>query len=123
MGCELLLLIAVIFRSVIDGHATSALCCPSWCLKEIFKLVLVPGELAQAEDLLHGQVPDADLPVEGDQVVLAQREELDVPDDHHLVGLLVEDALKVGKVRNSIGLIVILRCGAVAKLSKAATVE
>jgi hypothetical protein len=32
--------------------------------------------------------------VEGDEVVLAQREELNVPDDDHLVGLLVEDTLK-----------------------------
>ena len=52
------------------------------------------------------KVSDADLAVEGDQVVLAQGEELDVLDNHHFVCVLFENALKSifgkGYVRSSI---------------------
>jgi hypothetical protein len=50
------------------------------------------GDLAQAHHLAVGQVADVGVAEEGQHVVLAQRVELDVADDHHLFDVFFEDA-------------------------------
>jgi len=49
-----------------------------------------PGQLGESEDLLVRQVADGDFAVEGDEVVFAHGEHLDVLHHDHLVVVLVE---------------------------------
>lgn len=48
------------------------------------------GQLAQPQDLLAGQITDGDFTVEGNQMVLAHGEHLDVLDQHHLIVILIK---------------------------------
>ena len=51
------------------------------------------GQLGEPQHLAPGQVADADLAHEGDHVVLAQGEELNVLYHHHLISVLIENCI------------------------------
>ena len=51
------------------------------------------GELGQAQHLAPGEVAYADLAHEGDHVVLAEGEELNVLHHHHLICVLIEHCI------------------------------
>lgn len=51
------------------------------------------SKLAESEDELVGDVANRDLAGEGDKVVLAEREDVDVTDDDHLLVVLGEDGV------------------------------
>src|SRR5207244_11647102 len=54
-----------------------------------------PGDLAESHHTVVGDIGDVALPVEGQEVVFAETEEVDVADHHHLVVLdRVESTVK-----------------------------
>ena len=52
-----------------------------------------PGEFAEPEDFAVREITNADLAEERNEVMLAQREHLDVLDQDELVGILAEDRI------------------------------
>jgi len=62
-------------------------------LKAATKDIDDPGDLAQADDLLVRKVCHVSTSKEREHVVLTQRVELDILDDHHLVGVGLKDGI------------------------------